>query len=843
MNPENSELNSAEKNSSDCEQEKEGAKEEIIPSSSKNEGVDINEDDDPIQGKKEAKEKTIAPRLYSTIGCNTAENEKLENANLGFALINNMSNIAAIEEYAKRGLKMVTLHGIVNDHCTCSQKENCSSPGKHPRFSDWQKEENCDPKKILQEFEKFPNSNLGLMTGEINKIVSIDVDFPISELSNEDPFFQELIELQSQTASFETGRGSQIIMKTTDEKIPNSVSKLAPKVDVRGNGGIIVVPPSVHQNGKIYRWANDRKIGELSDSLKKKIQGSLNAEHNPSAIWEEGVRNVNLYHYGVAKKRAGLTDDEIEEAIREENKKKCFPPLPNKEVKLIIKNVQKTGKQSSPKNSLSVEESIDLLKENCYFFRSTTKILYVRIKDDFNRVVEVESNNFKLFLRSFFWKHFHSSLSKESIERICQTIIATAGGSDWPLPFEEVFLRVGGDYERVFFDLNNSLGEIVEITPEGYKVISNSNINFLRNSQMSTIPYPEAGGNLDQFKEVFCLKDKETAILLLAFLLICLSPKGPYAILLIQGEHGSAKSTRMKWAKRLIDPTEDLAPGIAPSTRDLQIRAKDAWLLDYDNISFVSDELSDVFCRLVSGSGFNIRKLYTDTDQIRFWMQRPVVMNGIGEIGSRADFLNRTIIIDFPPISMEDRLPERELQEKFQKESPKILGFLFQLISTILANLPKVTLTRMPRLADAVKWVSACEEKLGLNPGEFEKIFEESQKPSPEEMVHSCDFGRIFFEWVIDEQIKEEKRLTATDLWKTLKNYLQKTEQRVAKWPSNPRALSSQLSRINSALRALGLNICSHRGKERQLIIKPTPEFVEKYYPKFLERNPFDGSL
>ena len=81
-------------------------------------------------------------------------------------------------------------------------------------------------------------------------------------------------------------------------------------------------------------------------------------------------------------------------------------------------------------------------------------------------------------------------------------------------------------------------------------------------------------------------------------------PDGPYPVLAVHGEQGSAKSTLAKVARLLIDPQASPVLAESRSTRDLMVTAANGWLMAYDNICVIPTWLSDSLCRLATGGGW-----------------------------------------------------------------------------------------------------------------------------------------------------------------------------------------------------------------------------------------------
>lgn len=161
-----------------------------------------------------------------------------------------MSILEAALYYADH-FKFATLplHGVTNEGCLCGHAD-CNSPGKHPSTMNGLKNASLDP-AVLQTLFRRSNSNIGIATGPISNIFVVDVDGPQGEasLSNYPPL--------PDTLTSTTGRGRHIVFRYPDKKVYTRAGKFAPGLDIRGEGGYIVAPPSVHYTGVVYQWMDD----------------------------------------------------------------------------------------------------------------------------------------------------------------------------------------------------------------------------------------------------------------------------------------------------------------------------------------------------------------------------------------------------------------------------------------------------------------------------------------------------------------------------------------------------------------------------------------------------------
>lgn len=240
-----------------------------------------------------------------------------------------------LEQLAKDNLKtfilenelfFLPLHSIENGICTCTNP-GCTSPGKHPTLKwNWKLTSSNKAEFINAWFEKT-NINYGILTGRYSKktgkyLIVIDVDAPDHPIIKDFP----------KTYSYQTGSGGWHFWFWSKYLIPNSVSKLAAKVDVRGNNGYVVVPPSKHISGG--RYVGDTSAIEIADIPKfviSKVFGDENAKIGPTSALFAGRKvakgsrlskildaNVNLWaKANISQIREWLTlGNQIPEGIR-----------------------------------------------------------------------------------------------------------------------------------------------------------------------------------------------------------------------------------------------------------------------------------------------------------------------------------------------------------------------------------------------------------------------------------------------------------------------------------------------------------------------------------------------
>jgi hypothetical protein len=160
-----------------------------------------------------------------------------------------------VSRYTRLGLHAILIHGLNDGSCTCGRSD-CTAIGKHPVHPGWQRAE-LDAQALDAALEREWHFNIGLRMGRQpsgETLVAIDVDGDRELL---DPIEHEHGALP-RTLTAATARGLHLIFRVPPGRVIRNRVRLAPGVDVRAEGGQIVVAPSRHQSGARYRWIDCR---------------------------------------------------------------------------------------------------------------------------------------------------------------------------------------------------------------------------------------------------------------------------------------------------------------------------------------------------------------------------------------------------------------------------------------------------------------------------------------------------------------------------------------------------------------------------------------------------------
>jgi hypothetical protein len=97
--------------------------------------------------------------------------------------------------------------------------------------------------------------------------------------------------------------------------------------------------------------------------------------------------------------------------------------------------------------------------------------------------------------------------------------------------------------DRLYLDLADATWRAVEIDANGWRVIDNPPVRFRRAAGMKPLPVPVTGGSIEALRPFLNVKSENDFVLAVAWVLACLRDRGPYPVIALSGEQGSAKST------------------------------------------------------------------------------------------------------------------------------------------------------------------------------------------------------------------------------------------------------------------------------------------------------------
>ena len=223
----------------------------------------------------------------------------------------------------------------------------CQARGKKPIYEGGFKIATCDRAQIIKWWGpdgSCPDANIGLPTGEPSNLIVLDADGAQG--------YKTVLKADlPMTPTCRTGSGGvHLFFKRNGHSIRNKVKlKSLPGCDIRGDGGYVIVAPSLHENGCYYKWETDLDVTppDIPPELIEMINGGTedkspnNGNLNDPGPIPEGERNDTLFRIACRMRRIGMGKEEMAAAIMVVNERDCRPPLTLDEVKIITSNASR----------------------------------------------------------------------------------------------------------------------------------------------------------------------------------------------------------------------------------------------------------------------------------------------------------------------------------------------------------------------------------------------------------------------------------------------------------------------------------------------------------------------
>lgn len=372
-------------------------------------------------------------------------------------------------------------------------------------------------------------------------------------------------------------------------------------------------------------------------------------------------------------------------------------------------------------------------------------------------------------------------------------------------------LRVGRSPvdDRLVLDLGGEDGAAVLIGAYGWEIVDTSPVLFWRTNATLPLPAPDDLGSLDDLRELLNITKSDWP-LIVAWLVAALMPEMPHPVLLLRGEHGTAKSSAARLVTSLLDRCASQLRTAPRNVEDWAVAAAGSWVTCLDNISDMQHWLQDAICRAVTGDGMLRRQLYTDSDVSVLAFRRVVALTSIDPGALNGDLADRLLTVELDRISEASRSSEEDLNASWAKVHPRALGGLLHVVVNVLRVLPTVRRSGLPRMADFARVLLAVDEVLGTDG--YATYAEQASRTA--ETVAASDSVAI----AIIEQITSPWEGTASDLLKLLT-----VDKPPRDWPSTPQGIGGRLTKSAPTLRTLGWTVekLPRIGRARHWRIEP----------------------
>ena len=380
----------------------------------------------------------------------------------------------------------------------------------------------------------------------------------------------------------------------------------------------------------------------------------------------------------------------------------------------------------------------------------------------------------------------------------------------------------------IYIDKADNYYSYFKITPNGWSLEKNGQRFFLRNPNQGEMPIPDRR-NADVEKIFkYCRIPSGMKNIFIAYIISCFIPSIKHPCLVLEGEKGLGKSSVSKFIKAIVDPKNSEEPNANLLPRDIQqitYSYKHNYLLAFDNLEKLNRAQSDFLCSIVTGVDSEKRKLFTDDEICCINLCQPVILNGIKNIVTQDDMINRSIIMTLEKPDDVDELNDNEEKylNEFMEDRSIILGGIFDILVEALRTFKPNSIPKRPRMAAFYEWgYYICE---AWKKGYGKKFCEEywnliDKQANIENWDDPLPHALIF---LLESYNNKEWVGTITNLVEELKDICYEYE--LTGIPLYPIPLSKKLKAIDKYIKTQGIYI--KWGKTKDNCTEITLSFVE----------------
>lgn len=726
---------------------------------------------------------------------------------------------------------------------------------KKPMIENWQNIATVDPKQIRAWWAKWPDANIGLACGP-SGVVVIDLDI---KSGHDGPATwaalksEHGIDDNGALVSITGGGGQQLFFAANGHGVGTNTGRLGDGVDVRANGGLVVLPPSIHPNGAPYVWESsahpeDHPLAAIPDNLAALLTSSERPQAAPPLpeIITAGQRNATLASVAGSMRRRGASSDAILAALRVENADRCQPPLEDAELAQIAESIGRyaptlpgalgrrvtaeqaeTIAQTAPESPdpeftrtiaqtlAASEERLDKLSRrktaaglllswlnrNGGFVQSETAQRYYYYRAG-RRLMALESEQFAAFLFTL------SGLFPSSIDYTCMMDTCRAAGLNAPVRAvvkvaawdkTSQTLRVS-KFDGAVFVLD---GETITSEVNGENVIFDDDPGWRPYDpdfttagalEWSTANLPNWEGEPAQHGLAF------RAWLMASFFSeIC--PARPLLVLI--GEKGSGKSVSLRVLLRLMfGPTAELS-GVPDKPDGFTVAAAGAHLLVLDNLDDFTGWLRDKLARISTGAQDEMRRLYTTHEVQRVKYRCWLAMTArTPDTLRRDDLADRLLLLPVTRIGDAGRLRETDLFDQAEAARNNWWGDVLTTLNRMVAEIRAGGLygpssLRMADFEALARVLAKTENKDGVW-----TAFVDGLKRGQADFLLDGDLIVDGLETWLENPLNRGRAVTARELHAELTVVLFQDTRPPRDWPSSVKSFGKRLATMRRELQA-----------------------------------------
>ena len=467
-----------------------------------------------------------------------------------------------------------------------------------------------------------------------------------------------------------------------------------------------------------------------------------------------------------------------------------------------IKGKEEEEKDNKPSQA---DLLVTIGKDRSELFHDETGDTFARLLIDAHyEVWPTSSKQYKRWLVHQFYESTGKAPGNETVKQALNVLEAFALFQGRRI---KLGLRVTKRDDAIWYDLADEQWRAVKIEPGDWIIEQNPPILFRRYKNTAPQVLPQEGGALDLLKKYINLKNDSDWILLKAALIAAFVPEAPHVILVFFGDKGSAKTTAQRVLRKLIDPAIRDTMTLPTDKNELALMLMTNYTPCYDNLDGLKPWQSDMLCQAATGGGISKRELYSDTNEVIVSYFRCPLLNGINNVVTRDDLLDRSALFQLERIDPLERKEEAVFWQEFERDRPLILGAIFNTLAEAMMIHPLLELKWLPRMADFARWGYAISEATGGGGEAFLDAYQRNIYGAVEEAIQADPVAAAVMEFMNTHECWDG---TLTELLEELQE-IPGVDSKAKNWPKRPHTLSRRINKMRSALADVGIKTEPYR--------------------------------
>jgi hypothetical protein len=519
---------------------------------------------------------------------------------------------------------------------------------------------------------------------------------------------------------------------------------------------LVAVNTTYSKNAKeVSGYTRLRELIDENDSIIKKIEHQFN---KLGYSFYNGNGHIN-------KKLIHKTDDDEDKSVK----------LSAEVIKLLEPNIEKLFKNKTDDKAFAA----------------------IHINEHREIVPIYKSKRFDLWVRKTYFDETGDTLGSDVLKEVVDTLESKASfdGDIIDLQLRVYKLDDRNGKSNYYYDLTNKTWQVVKITEKGWSIEESVNVPLMfvryRNQIAQVLSSKEYPSDiLDRFMSILNVKDEDSKLLLKCYMISLFIPGIPKPVLMLHGEQGAAKTALEELIRSVVDPSSAPTLVFPRTIEELIQQLSHNYLAYYDNVSTISDWISDQLCRAVTGSGFSKRELYSDDSDIIYNFRRAIGFNGVNLAASKADLLDRGIIIELERIPENKRLKDEDVKAQLDTIKSQLLGFIFDTIVEVIKvqNNGGIKLDSRSRMADFEEYAEIISRVIEHKPNKFIESYRRNRQIQTDVVIESSPLAAAIIKLLDEPNYKKSGWSgSATELLTELELYAEKFKinAKTKSWPKS----------------------------------------------------------